>query len=154
MSEDDTHPLRRAREFRNYDDLIDKLINQARQDGHFDNLEGQGKPLRTDDDALVPEDDRLAYRMLKSNGFAPLWMETMRDVKAERARADEWLKRTNARWPKMLEANRASARREYRRMLDDIQRIILNYNLTAPPAAGQIEGLNMAAELARLGQPE
>jgi hypothetical protein len=39
-------------------------------------------------------------------------------------------------------------------MLDVVQRIILNYHLSVPPAAGQLEGINMATELARLGSPE
>ncbi|HEU5090263.1 MAG TPA: DUF1992 domain-containing protein [Roseiflexaceae bacterium] len=153
MSNDD-HPLRKARDYKNYDDLIDKLVNQAREEGHFDDLAGAGKRLRTDDDVNVPPEDRLAHRMLKSHGFAPPWMEAMRDINTERARIEEWLTRTNARWGKMLEANRASARREYRAMLTDLQRMVMNYNLSAPAAAGQVDGLNMNVELARLGGGE
>ncbi|MBI3044043.1 MAG: DUF1992 domain-containing protein [Betaproteobacteria bacterium] len=32
----------------------------------FDDLPGTGAPLETEDDALVPEEPRVAYRMLRS----------------------------------------------------------------------------------------
>jgi len=57
----------------------------------------------------------------------------------------------NKRWPKMHEASRAAARVEYRKMLTDLNRGVMNYNLTAPTATGQIEGITIAVELARLG---
>jgi len=39
--------------------------------GDFDGLPGAGRPLVLDDDPLVPEDLRLAYRILKNAGFVP-----------------------------------------------------------------------------------
>jgi hypothetical protein len=37
-------------------------------------------------------------------------------------------------------------------MLTNLQRQIISYNLTAPPAAGQIEGLRIAEEMRKLGE--
>jgi Domain of unknown function (DUF1992) len=148
---DDTSPARQRRDFRNFPSLIDKLIDQARSKGQFEQLQGQGKPLNTDDDELVPDEDRLGYRMLKSHGFAPPWMEARRDVEQERERIHVWLQRTNKRWPTMHDASRAVARVEYRQMLVELRRMILNYNLTTPAAAGQIEGITIEDELVRLG---
>ena len=39
--------------------------------GAFDDLPGAGKPLDLDDDRLVPEDVRIAYRILRNAGFVP-----------------------------------------------------------------------------------
>ena len=148
---DDGGPARQRRDFRDLPGLIDKLIGAAREEGHFDNLSGQGRPLDTTDDLLVPQEERLGNRMLKSHGFAPPWMEARQDLERERARVEKWLRDTNARWPKLHEASRTAARAEYRRMLTDLNRQILNYNLTAPTATGQIEGINLQVELAKLG---
>jgi hypothetical protein len=148
---DDGGPARQRRDFRDLPGLIDKLIGAARSEGHFDNLSGEGRPLDTTDDTFVPVEDRLGNRMLKSHGFAPPWMEARRDIDSEREKIERWLRDINKRWPKMHEASRAAARVEYRRMLADLSRQVMNYNLTAPTATGQIEGINIAVELARLG---
>jgi hypothetical protein len=149
---DDPAPARQRRDFRAFQNLIDKLIGEARTRGSFDEVAGQGKPLEMDDDTLVPAEDRLGYRMLKTHGFAPPWIEARRDIDGERESIERWLARANTRWPTMHEAQRVAMRVEYRKMLVDLRRMILNYNLTAPAAAGQVEGLNLERELARLGQ--
>jgi hypothetical protein len=55
--------------------LIDKLaeqkITEAIEKGELDDLPGRGQPLCLDDDDLVPEDLRVAYRLLKNAGFLP-----------------------------------------------------------------------------------
>ncbi len=153
VSPNDDHPLARVRlNDRNFESAIDQIIRQARTDGHFDNLPGAGKPQKFDDDSLVPDDLRLGYRMLKSNGFAPLWVESRRDIDTERVRMNAWLADTNRRWPQMSVAGRAKAEADYRTMLADFQRMITIFNLNAPSATTQIEGLRMTEELARLGR--
>ncbi|MEH7237870.1 DnaJ family domain-containing protein [Bacillus sp. JJ1562] len=44
-------------------------IRKAYKDGEFDNLPGYGKPLKLDDDSAIPEDLRMAYRVMKNAGF-------------------------------------------------------------------------------------
>ncbi len=51
--------------------LAEQHIREAQERGEFDNLPGTGAPLLLDDDALVPEELRAAYRMLKNAGFVP-----------------------------------------------------------------------------------
>jgi hypothetical protein len=145
-------PLARTRHFKQFANFIDHLIGQAQSKGAFDQLAGQGRPLDTSDDLLVPAEDRLAYRMLKSHGFAPPWVEARQDIERERRQVELWLQRTNRAWPTMHSASRTTARVEYKRMLQDLRSMILNYNLSAPPAAGQVDGLDLATELARLGE--
>lgn len=56
-------------------DLIDKVaesrILEAIENGELDNLPGAGRPLDLGDDSAVPEDLRVAYRVLKNAGFVP-----------------------------------------------------------------------------------
>lgn len=50
---------------------LEALIAKARQDGVFDALPGRGKPLDLADDAGVPEELRMAHRVLRNANVAP-----------------------------------------------------------------------------------
>lgn len=54
-----------------FDAIAERRIREAQDRGEFDNLPGSGAPLELDDDLLVPEDLRVAYRLLKNAGFIP-----------------------------------------------------------------------------------
>jgi hypothetical protein len=60
--------------------LAEQRIEEAMRDGAFDNLPGAGKPLALDDDALVPEESRVAYRLLKNAGFIPPELEDRKEM--------------------------------------------------------------------------
>lgn len=150
---DDAHPLRRPVTGSTFESVVDQLLNKARADGQFDNLAGRGQPLKHDaDEALVPEDMRAGFRMLKNAGFAPPWVEARRSLEQQRGELSGWLTQANARWRHLDAAGRERLRAEYRRRLDDLQREILNYNLTAPESAGQVPGLQIPLELKKLGE--
>ena len=51
--------------------FADRRIIDAEKDGAFDNLPGAGKPLDLYEDPLIPEDLRMAYRILKNSGYVP-----------------------------------------------------------------------------------
>lgn len=53
------------------DEWAERYIVDAQKNGEFDDLSGNGKPLQLDDDALVPMDLRVGYRLLKNAGFLP-----------------------------------------------------------------------------------
>lgn len=53
------------------DFLAEQKLAEAVSRGELDDLPGAGRPLELDDDALVPEDLRLAYRILKNAGYVP-----------------------------------------------------------------------------------
>ena len=63
-----------------WDALVEAKIEEARQAGVFDNLPGAGKPLDLTEDKLVPEDIRMAYRILKNAGFVPVEIEERREA--------------------------------------------------------------------------
>lgn len=49
--------------------LAEKKILEAASRGELDDLPGAGRPLDLEDDALVPEDLRMASRILKNAGL-------------------------------------------------------------------------------------
>ncbi|MBF0233575.1 MAG: DUF1992 domain-containing protein [Desulfamplus sp.] len=63
-----------------FDALVEERILKAQKNGDLDNLPGQGKPLNLDDMA-IPEDFRMAYRVLKNSGFVPPEVEIRNEIK-------------------------------------------------------------------------
>lgn len=62
------------------DGIVEQRIQEAQARGEFDGLPGQGKPLELDDDRLVPQEVRVAYRILKNAGCVPPEVEALRDA--------------------------------------------------------------------------
>jgi DnaJ family protein C protein 28 len=60
---------RKSRTRRQWTDLVEQLLEEARDRGDFDNLEGKGKPLALDQNPYAG-DRALAYSLLKNNDFA------------------------------------------------------------------------------------
>jgi len=60
--------------------LAENRIAEAIARGEFDHLPGAGKPLELDDDALVPEEERLALRIMKNAGFVPAEVERFAEL--------------------------------------------------------------------------
>jgi hypothetical protein len=63
------------------DAIAERRIREAQERGEFDDLPGAGAPLDLEDDALVPEDLRAAYRVLKNSGFVPPELEPYREIR-------------------------------------------------------------------------
>jgi len=59
---------------------IERQIQAAAKQGAFDNLAGQGQPLHLDDDIGIPEDQRMAWRILKNAGYVPEGVSLRRDI--------------------------------------------------------------------------
>lgn len=64
-----------------FDSIVEKRIREAMDDGKFDNLPGHGKPLSKEDDSNIPEDLRLAHKILKNAGCVPKELEINMEVK-------------------------------------------------------------------------
>ena len=60
--------------------LAEQKILEAISRGELDGLPGEGEPLELEDDKLVPEDLRLACRILKNAGFVPAEVETLNEI--------------------------------------------------------------------------
>jgi hypothetical protein len=50
--------------------LSEQNIKKAYEDGEFDCLPGFGKPLNLEDDSSIPEELRMAHRIMKNAGFS------------------------------------------------------------------------------------
>jgi len=60
--------------------IAEQKIREAIENGEFDNLEGMGKPLEFSDESWIPEDLRMAYRVLKNAGCLPVELELRKEV--------------------------------------------------------------------------
>jgi len=63
-----------------FEKIAEDRIRQALEEGVFDNLKNMGKPIEFEDETWVPEDLRLAYRMLKNAGFTPPEIELRNEI--------------------------------------------------------------------------
>lgn len=51
--------------------LAERRIQAAQKEGAFDHLPGEGKPLEFEDDSAVPQELRMAYKVLRNAGYLP-----------------------------------------------------------------------------------
>lgn len=63
-----------------FDFIAEQKIAEAIERGELDDLPGAGRPLELDDDALVPEELRLAYRVLKNAGYVPAEVRQLNEI--------------------------------------------------------------------------
>lgn len=66
--------------FPGLDALVERRIAEAIARGEFDDLPGAGRPLALDNDPLIPEEVRVAHRILKNAGFIPPELEQIAEV--------------------------------------------------------------------------
>ena len=60
--------------------IAERKIAEAIQQGEFDNLRGQGRPMELEDDSMIPEDLRMAYKVLRNSGFIPPELATRKEI--------------------------------------------------------------------------
>lgn len=60
--------------------LAEQRILEAQRNGEFDNLPGKGKPLELEDLSWVPQDLRIAYKVLKNARVLPPEAELLKDI--------------------------------------------------------------------------
>lgn len=60
--------------------LAERKILEAMERGEFDDLPGKGKPLDLSDDPMVPDDLRVAYKILKNSGCLPPELELHKEI--------------------------------------------------------------------------
>lgn len=63
------------------DAIAEQRIAEAVAKGDFDGLPGAGQPLELEEDLLVPEELRMAYRILKNAGFVPPEVHTLKEIR-------------------------------------------------------------------------
>ncbi len=71
----------RKRMFPGFDRIVEERIRSAQLRGDFEKLPGSGKPLDLSDDAHIPEDLRLAYKILKNADMIPPEIELKKEIR-------------------------------------------------------------------------
>lgn len=61
--------------------IVEERIKVAQKKGEFRNLAGSGQPLELDRDAHVPQDLRLAYKILKNADCLPAEVELQKQIR-------------------------------------------------------------------------
>lgn len=60
--------------------LAEERLNDAVARGEFKDLAGQGKPLPLDDLSHIPEELRMAYKIMKNAGVTPPALELRKEI--------------------------------------------------------------------------
>ncbi len=64
--------------------IAEEKIKRAIERGELKNLRGAGKPFEFEDDTWVPNELRLAYKMLKNAGCIPPELELRKEISSLR----------------------------------------------------------------------
>ncbi|MDM8521822.1 DUF1992 domain-containing protein [Desulfococcaceae bacterium HSG8] len=64
-----------------FEKIVEERIRISQKKGDFDDLPGSGKPLILKDDRCVPDDLRLAYKILKNGDFLPPEIELKKKIR-------------------------------------------------------------------------
>jgi len=145
-----------------FDKLAENKIREAQEQGVFDHLTRKGQ-LEFEDESNIPEDMRLALRLLKSQGLTPDWIEQdkclrqkLDDARAALARAWAWRKQKLAQT--IDPSERAGINGEWQRARDRFDAVVqeLNaeifaFNLRAPSPAVQRRPIRSSEEYRALG---
>jgi len=84
--------------------IAEQKIREAMARGEFDNLPGRGKPLPREDLSGVPEELRMAYKVLKNAGCVPPDVELAKEIVTLRNLVDS-LEEDDERRRKLRELN-------------------------------------------------
>ena len=132
-----------------FESPLDKIIREAREQGAFDHLPGTGEPLRWEDESMVPEDQRMAHRLLKNNHFTLDWIALGQELdaayEAARNRLNAVRAGTNGGQTDYFEWQ--AAVKTFRGTVHALNIRVIGYNLRTPheqfhkrPYSAEIEG--------------
>jgi DnaJ family protein C protein 28 len=142
--------------------LIEKKIREALEKGEFDDLPKSGS-LPAEDMAGVPEDMQLAMHVLKTQGFAPDWIEQDKALRARLTEARQsvawsWSYYRNAHATATTYAERAAAdadwrlaRARFEASIAQLNKDVFNHNLRVPSIQLQRLPLRLSEEYEALG---
>ena len=69
------------RMFPGFEKLIESRIKKAQDEGAFENLPGSGQPLHLEDDLYIPEDLRMAHKVLKNADCLPPEVQLRKEIR-------------------------------------------------------------------------
>lgn len=127
---------------------LEEMLRQAAERGQFQELPGQGKPLRKEQleaDPYTPEHLRLTHKVLKDNDFIPAWMDQGKELDAHLAKVRAAFKRVAA----LPSGEQAAKRAELEERVKAYNRVALTYNLKVPQGVTHKPILRVEDELRR-----
>lgn len=145
--------------------LVEQKIREAQESGDFDRLPKPGA-LDYSDEQDIPEDLRMAYHLLKTQGYAPDWIQAdkalrMRLDQARQAIARSWLwyqakisESPLADQRRMLDADWQRARERFETAVAELNQEVFNHNLRVPSMQLQRLPLRLSEEYKALGIKE
>ena len=123
--------------------LVEDLIQESMASGHFDNLEGKGKPLphKLDHNPYMDFTTHKMNQILVETGFAPEWVQLQKDIREAAERIRKELKGTRQKmgpapvnrdhheqWQKFCTRLEKEDVLELNRMIDKFNLIVPNMN--------------------------
>ncbi len=60
--------------------IAEQRIEEAQSKGLFDDLPGKGRPLELEDDSIIPEELRMAYKILHNAGCLPPEIQERKEI--------------------------------------------------------------------------
>lgn len=75
-------PCKADRMFTGFEKVIEARIKKAQKEGAFENLAGSGQPLQLEDDRHIPEDLRMAHKVLKNADCLPPEVHLRKEIRA------------------------------------------------------------------------
>lgn len=63
-----------------FDKIVEQKIQESIRNGEFDNLELKGKPLDLSDIGSLPNENKMAFKILKNSGLLPEEMELRKEI--------------------------------------------------------------------------
>jgi Domain of unknown function (DUF1992) len=148
--------------------LAQQRIDEAQEQGELDVPAMHGKALDLTENPFIPEDQRLAYKLLKDNDLSPAWIIDGKEIRERIDSARASLSRAHALFEQTLHsldqrldidaiyARQAAysswdkARDQFRHTARSINKLIETYNLRVPLGSLQRLYFNAERELERL----
>lgn len=122
--------------------IAERKIEEAMEEGKFDDLPGKGKPLPLDEEWFAPPEMRPAIRLLKSAGVLPDWLERAREIERLREDVARLWRIAEREYPRarLLSAERFHEWRDHswngiQAVMQRVNSLILTYNCIAPAHA-------------------
>ncbi|MCJ7626002.1 MAG: DUF1992 domain-containing protein [Anaerolineaceae bacterium] len=128
--------------------IAEQKILAAIRAGEFDDLQGKGKRLLLEENTFVPDDFRLANKVLINAGYKLAWIESWQDIEQEiRSLRDSF----QSTWHyAQLDIEKIQCQRMIAEKIGTINKKILDYNLSVPLPEFQKSILKLEKEIESL----
>ncbi len=127
-----------------FDRIVEEKIKAAIEAGEFNNLPGKGKPLNLEDNPYEFDEWRMAFQLLKNNGYTLEWIELRKEIEEERLAAGKKLRSAWESGPGERERERAKL--EFFAAMKALNRKIFEYNVRAPLPVLEYRVIDLQAE--------